>query len=332
MRLVLTVLTVLMAPLQGCVRAPDRAPETITANGRGANGSGANGSAAREALTAHVVVVSVDGLRPDAIPLWAPVLQGLVREGAWASNARTIAPGTTLPSHTSMLTGVLPASHGILWNSDRTGSYGPVRVPTVFEVARRHGVRSAAFLSKAKLRHLQQPGALEHSQAPRGGRVMAATETVEDAVRYMALRKPQLVFIHIAEPDVAGHGFGWMNWPYRLAVGRADAAVARIIEGAEAAWGEGAFTLIVTADHGGSGRGHGGPGAEDMMIPWLAWGAGVEHGVVAEPVRTMDTAATVLWLLGIEAPQEWTGRPVTAAFHSPRARAGAAATGDGTDR
>ena len=76
-------------------------------------------------LTRNVVVVSIDGLRPDAIITYsAPTLQRLMREGSYTLSARTIDPSKTLPSHTSMLTGQPPDRHGVLWNN--VASAGPV--------------------------------------------------------------------------------------------------------------------------------------------------------------------------------------------------------------
>ena len=61
------------------------------------------------AIAQHVVVISIDGLRPDAIAAsGAANLQRMMREGAYSLQARTIMPSRTLPSHTSMLTGVTP--------------------------------------------------------------------------------------------------------------------------------------------------------------------------------------------------------------------------------
>src|SRR5690606_34556114 len=66
---------------------------------------------ARTALTGHVVVISVDGLRPDAIEKFgAKNIQRLIREGSYSLEATTILPSKTLPSHTSMLTGTEPAA------------------------------------------------------------------------------------------------------------------------------------------------------------------------------------------------------------------------------
>ena len=52
-----------------------------------------------------------------------------------------------------------------------------------------------------------------------------------------------------------------------------------------------------------------------MTIPWIAWGKGANEGRTIEGrVRTMDTAGTALWLLGIDAPDGWSGSPVREAF------------------
>jgi predicted AlkP superfamily pyrophosphatase or phosphodiesterase len=276
--------------------------------------------AARGAVTDHVIVISIDGLRPDAIGAFeAHVMQRMLREGAYSLTAETVYPSKTLPSHTSMLTGVPPAVHGVTWNTDRTATHGKVEPPTIFALAKAAGFSTAAFFSKPKLRHLQQPGSLDHAQAPVGLGSFSAAQTVEDATRYMRFRRPNLMFVHIAEPDAAGHSFGWMGQAYRMAVRRADAAVGRIIAAADATYGAGQYTVIVTADHGGHERGHGSDHEDDMQIPWIAWGAGVERGALVQPINTMDTAATVLWLLGVAEPPVWQGVAVAAAY-TPAAR------------
>jgi predicted AlkP superfamily pyrophosphatase or phosphodiesterase len=294
--------------------------------------SAAAGAEPPAAVTRHVIIVSIDGLRPDAIPRWAPVLHAVMCGSAWAETAETIMPSRTLPSHTSMVTGLLPERHGITWNIDETGLRGPVAVPTIFDLATAHGLRSAAFSSKAKLRHLQRPGALEHAQAPRGAQILPATETVEDAVRYMLLARPNLVFVHITEPDVAGHSFGWMGRLYALAVRRADTATGRLLAAAEQAYGAGSFTMIITADHGGRGRDHGTSHPDDMLIPWIVTGAGVRPGPIPGRVRTTDTAATALWLLGITPPSDWDGAPVLTAFSATGVGADSADAEDGEPR
>jgi arylsulfatase A-like enzyme len=270
---------------------------------------------ARGLVTDHVVVISVDGLRPDAIARFrARTLQRLMAGGSYTLNAKTIDPSLTLPSHTSMLTGEEPEGHGVTWNRDETDTHGVVAVPTIFARAREHGFRTAAFFSKSKFHHLQVPNTLDHTEAPDGGERWKADRTVGNVERYLeAGNRPNLLFVHIGEPDYAGHVFSWMSWFYGRAVRRADQAVARVLEAADRAFGEGEYAVIVTADHGGHGWTHGSTDPRDVTIPWITWGEGVRAGtVLPDGVRTMDTAATSMWLLGLDALG--VGRPVQTAF------------------
>jgi len=264
---------------------------------------------------ANVMVISIDGLRPDAIErVGARNLQRLMREGAWSLRAETILPSKTLPSHTSMLTGVTPEVHGITWNEDEVGDAGTVGVPTIFDLAEERGIPTAAFFGKAKFRHLVRAGAAPTVRsAPRGAEVFRAGVVTQQVEQHLRFRKPRLLFVHLADPDQAGHRYGWMSLPYRMAVRSADAAVGRLVEAAERVYG-GDVLVIVTADHGGHGHGHGSEAEEDVRIPWIAWGRGVGTGEVQDLVRTMDTAATALWVLGVPIPPSWAGRPVAAAF------------------
>src|SRR5262245_18128368 len=62
----------------------------------------------------RVLIISVDGLRPDVmLRAKAPNLHGLMERGAFTCWAQTTAVAVTLPSHCSMLTGVRPQKHQI---------------------------------------------------------------------------------------------------------------------------------------------------------------------------------------------------------------------------
>jgi len=269
------------------------------------------------AYSRAVIVISVDGLRPDAIATYrAATMSRLQAEGSYSLSAQTIVPSKTLPSHTSMVTGELPSEHGVLWNNAFTHRSGTLAIPTIFSEARAGGYRTAAFFSKTKFRHLQQPGALDYSQAPGGWfGLWSADRTARDVETYLASHAPHLLFVHLADVDTAGHRHQWMSPRYGQAVVTADAAVARILAAAERAYGNGLFTVILTADHGGHGRDHGSAEATDTTIPWIAWGRGVVAGQLPDrTVTTVDTAATVLYLLGLDRPAGWAGTAVVAAF------------------
>lgn len=69
-----------------------------------------------------VLLISIDGLRPDYVleaakhKVAVPHLSGLARDGAYASGVRGVLPTATYPSHTSIITGAAPARHGIVAN------------------------------------------------------------------------------------------------------------------------------------------------------------------------------------------------------------------------
>ena len=252
-----------------------------------------------------------------------------MREGSYTLSASTIYPSKTLPSHTSMLTGQPPERHGVLWNNVATADAESVDLPNVFSVARAHGYHTAAFFSKAKFQPLQVEGTLDYSQAPGGwfGR-WSSDRTVSDVARYLEGARPHVLFVHLTDPDAAGHRAGWMTTEYGHAVLAADRAVNGLISLAEHAYGSGNFSLILTADHGGHGTNHGSDDPRDVQIPWIAWGQGVKQGfLMHSTVRTMDTAATVLWLLAVPEPPDWAGQPVAEAYQPVTAGGPAGADG-----
>jgi predicted AlkP superfamily pyrophosphatase or phosphodiesterase len=70
-----------------------------------------------------VILISIDGLKPDYVleagkyNLKIPNLRRFVKEGAYATNVTGVEPTVTYPSHTTMITGVSPAKHGIYNNT-----------------------------------------------------------------------------------------------------------------------------------------------------------------------------------------------------------------------
>jgi predicted AlkP superfamily pyrophosphatase or phosphodiesterase len=270
-------------------------------------------------ITRNVILVSIDGLRPDAIDTFgASTLQRLMREGSYSLSALTILPSSTLPSHTSMLSGEPPEQHNVTWNNVMTAEQDVVEFSTVFSVARAHGYRTAAFFSKAKFSPLQRPGSLDYSQAPGGwwGK-WASARTVNDVRTHLETAKPNLLFVHLSDPDSAGHSSGWMSAAYGRAVQATDNALGQLLVTADRTYGAGNYSVLVTADHGGHGRGHGTKDPLDVAIPWIAWGQGVQAGLITDrTINTFDTAPTVLWLLGVEKPAAWDGVAVRKAFRA----------------
>jgi arylsulfatase A-like enzyme len=307
--------------LTGCLPArsvvyssplPGMAPDAVAGQLVSTAGIGAPVAASDR----HVIVISIDGLRPDAIERFdATTLQRLMREGRYSLHAQTILPSITLPSHTSMLTGVGPDVHGITWNNNQVADRGRVQVPTMLTSARERGLLTAAIVSKGKLNHLLAPGSADYFVVPAGNGSWSASRTAQEVDDYLAENRPNLLFVHLREPDRFGHLFGWMGMVYGWAVGWADDAVEEILESADDAFGPDNYTVIVTADHGGHGHNHGSDDPSSQTIPWIVAGQDVvESGELTDGIRTVDTAATALWLLGVPLPATYSGAPVIEAF------------------
>ena len=310
-RTFLAVISLAAVALSSCARLHPQ-PEPSIAQQGSARTVGLHGR-----VTDHVIVISIDGLRPDAIEKYdAQTIKRLMREGRYTLTAQTITTSLTLPSHTSMLTGVGADVHGITWNADKFAEKGYVKVPTIFGLAHEVGFTTAAFFSKTKFHEIDDPSTLDYSRAPQGrlNPMFSEERTTGYLGEYLKHANPNLVFVHIMEPDFIGHQFGWMGYMYGQAVREADKGIKRVLEEADERFGRGSYTVILTADHGGHGKSHGTTDPRDMTIPWIVWGEGVQAGDTLSGIRTMDTAATVLWLLGVDAPSNWVGKPVSRAF------------------
>ena len=227
----------------------------------------------------RVVIISIDGLRPDRLLLAnTPVMHAMIREGAYTFWAKTTAVSITLPSHTSMLTGVTPQKHGIEWNWDlplKTPVY-PL-VPTVFELAHKWGYTTAMVAGKSKFSTLAKPGTLDRVFVP--AQDLTADELVADQAETIIRElKPDLLFVHFPVTDRMGHQYGWGSPEQLAAIERADACVGRVIAALQQAGVKEHTLVIVTADHGGAGKSHGADDARSRHIPWIATGPGVRHG------------------------------------------------------
>ena len=259
----------------------------------------------------HVLIISEDGLRADAVATmhlhWHDLLR---RRGSYSDHAMTIRDASTLPAHASMLSGVQPSKHGLTWNTWRPRE-GYIKTPTIFTHAADAGLSTAFFTGKSKLRHIVPPGSVGMYDRPG----YYCKKVAEEAANYLMTEKPTLAFVHFSDPDEAGHAKGWMSSPQKNAIAHSDACLGIIYEALEKSGLIDDTLLIVTADHGGHNRVHSGAKKIDREIPWIACGPGVrEDYVLPDPPSTLDTAATALYALGLPIPAEVTGKARTDIF------------------
>src|SRR5579862_2958093 len=176
-----------------------------------------------------VLLVSIDGMRPDALlQADTPCIDRLIAAGTACMAGRTVMPSVTLPCHTSMLRGVDTPRHGITSNT-----FQPLArpVPSLLDVARAAGKRTGFFYNWGELRDLCEPGSLDvaffwqDAYTPEGDRRVAraaAEHTVEQPF--------DLLFLYLGYVDECGHKHGWMSEPYLQAIANADRCVNRVLD------------------------------------------------------------------------------------------------------
>jgi predicted AlkP superfamily pyrophosphatase or phosphodiesterase len=276
---------------------------------------------------AHVVIIGVDGLSPDGIRKAAtPTLHGMIKTGASTLHARGVMPTVSSPNWASMIMGAGPEQHGVTtndWQPDKfeiaPTARGPGGVfPTIFGVlrAQRPGARLACFHDWegfSRLFERNTADVVEHCKGP--------VQTTERAIAYLKAKRPDFTFIHLDHVDDAGHNQGHGTPAYYKAVAEADRLIGLVFQALNEIGIADQTIVLVTSDHGGRGKGHGGATMDEIEIPWIITGPGVIAGLdIKTPVNTFDTAATVAYIFGLTPPRCWIAKPVDAAFATAAAR------------
>jgi arylsulfatase A-like enzyme len=242
-------------------------------------------------------------------------LIGLMQSGAYSLGAQTIFPSLTLPAFSSMLSGLCPSKHRVEWN-DYQPELGNALGTDLFDLAHAAGLRTYMYVGKQKLVQVTDPSSLDFFDSVDHRDALT--------MEHLLGNFPQdfgVLFVHLGETDLAGHRFGWLSIQQMGVIRRADAALGQLLAELGTRGLREETLIIVSSDHGGNSTIHGSRSREDMTIPWIAAGPGIQPGkALTTLVHTMDTAATSAFALGLPRPVEWDGVPVYEAFGLPVAR------------
>lgn len=244
----------------------------------------------------HVVLISIDGLRPDyylpsaARQAQTPALDALRARGSWAEGVVGVFPSLTYPSHTSIVTGARPATHGVVQNTrfDPSGAGGwffetsSLTVPALWDAARAAGLTTAGvswpvtvgapidyLLPETNqaprdstwldlMRRQSTPGLVDAvverlgGFAPDGNREYRERDRFSTAAASLILERhrPNLLLVHLVEADGAQHEFGPHSPQALAALARIDASIAAIVRAIETAGLAERTTVLITGDHG----------------------------------------------------------------------------------
>ena len=256
----------------------------------------------REELEMRVLLILVDGMRPDSLTD-LPVAQGIIKQSAYTMEAKTVFPSVTLPCHMSLFHSVDPSRHGTT-----TNVYAPQVRPIngLCEVLAMNNKKSAFFYNWEELRDLSRPDSLAFSYFCRGrtiGYDVANDIITNAASKYLEENYTDFAFLYFGYTDAVGHKYGWMSDEYMEAIDNSWNNIHKIINSLPDD-----YVVIITADHGGHDRGHGTDMPEDMTIPVIIKGGGFNAGEKLENVNIKDIAPTVTSLLDILPDEDWEGK------------------------
>ncbi len=237
----------------------------------------------------HVVIVSLDGFPGWALDdryLPVPTLRRLAAQGAVAKGMRPVNPSVTWPNHTSIVTGVTPARHGVLFNGLLVREPGVppriepwrdkaemVRVRTLYDAAHEAKLTTAQVdwvaiwnAPTVTWEFRERP---EPTQAIPQEMIKAGLISEEDvrtfstrnilwrdevwttaAVHILRTHRPNLLLFHLLNLDSTHHRYGPRTPAGMSAMALLDAQVTRIVDAVADAGLTARTTFFVVSDHG----------------------------------------------------------------------------------
>ncbi|KAH3745367.1 alkaline phosphatase family protein [Pelomyxa schiedti] len=213
-----------------------------------------------------VVVVSVDAFRYDYIDGRAniPNLKRVYEPGVKAEMTTSVFPSSTFPNHYSIVTGLYPASSGIVYNT----MYDPVwdawfRISDssaleprwwngepIWATAESQGIKTGTFFwpgSEVPINGVQPTYWVSYNSS------VPYSQRVDTVLQWLALpadERPYLVFLYLEGVDSYGHTYGPDSFEVVRAIEEADTAIGRLLDGLESLSQASSVNMIVLSDHG----------------------------------------------------------------------------------
>lgn len=269
-------------------------------------------------LAKRVVMLSLDGIRPDGLAqAKTPNLDRLFRRGVFSHTTLVEAstPTYTLPSWTTLLTGGGSECHGVSSNSWTKGSGSALEgfrdaegyVPSVFTILKAKGVKTAFYYNWSPLINSYNPNDFDEESCVAEEAYEANFDRAFDFISTHRDER-QLIFLYDVHTDNTGHRQGWMSEAYLTAIEESDSAIGRLLSRLANAGFLADTHFLFLSDHGGHGTGHGSRIPTDEIVPWGIVGPGIRRNALLRDHDTVNNAPILLRLFGVEQPSHWVGR------------------------
>ena len=271
----------------------------------------------------HVILIGLDGWGAYSVSkAEMPNVKKLMDDGSYTLKKRSVLPSSSAVNWASMFMGAGPELHGYTEWYSKTPELPSREVnkngifPTVFSLLHESDPKAeiGCIYEWETIRCLVDTFALNYDK-----HVSEAESTPPAAAQYAAdyIKKahPNLLAVIIDNPDHIGHAAGHDTPEYYAVLKELDKYVGQIVNAVKEAGMLDETIFIVTADHGGINKGHGGKTMEEMETAFIISGKNIKKGhEITESMIQFDVASTIAHIFKLEQPQVWIGRPVLSAF------------------
>ena len=230
----------------------------------------------------HVVLITLDGWAAKGMDVAdMPNVKALMAEGSWTLHKRSVWPTASNKNWPTMFSGMGPELTGF-YDPVKEGNYGSPKnikafestVPftSIFSVCREKYPEAeiGALYQWDWLHCCVSPEALDRESQYDDDALMCA-----DAEKYIIEKKPDLLMLGFDHPDHEGHDLGWYTPAYFEALHLMDSYIGRIVAALKKAGIWKNSIIILSSDHGGTGRAHGGSTIFEYETPFVASARGL---------------------------------------------------------
>jgi len=270
----------------------------------------------------HLIIIGIDGLSSEGFEqAYMPFTKSLLERASYTTKKRSVLPSSSAINWATMFNGSCPELHGFLnWGTQtaeleqrtvtETGNF-----PTIFTSIRQKYPQAymGCFYEWDGIKYLVDTTSFGAYSTPYYGEALDIDGLTRTACEFITQEYPTVAVFIYDHPDHEGHAHGWCGKEYIDVMTRMDSAVASIFYAAQSiGYNEKNTVFIITSDHGGKGKGHGGHTMSEMETPFIILGQGIKQNYCFDDISMMqfDVASTIASLYNIQQPQVWVGKPM----------------------
>lgn len=271
----------------------------------------------------HVIFIGIDGWGAYSVPKAdIPAIKDIMNRGSYTLKKRVEMPSVSAPNWASIFMGSGVELHGYTqWGSQEPEI--PSRViyknniyPTIFQILRDAKPEAEMGMVSDWTGINFVVDTLSCSFVENSPNYPDSASVAGDlAAQIIKEKKPMFMAVVFDQVDHVGHAAGHDTPEYYASLRDVDTQVCKIVQATKDAGIYDDCIFILSADHGGINKGHGGITLEEMETPFVIAGKGIANkGEFEESMLQIDIAPTIAKIFNVTPPQVWSGRPVLTVF------------------